>query len=536
MTLRRDLSHGLRIGRAEFVRSLRGYLGDTRHLIGLAFVVLFFGGSLLVALPAAYVLGQTARSVTAIPLFGPAATALPVLFLLLATLRTLERIARIESEELVLTTVHPRAVVVGLITAEVGRLLLWFGIPVGAFVTAFAFGLGSPMLLVTGGIVLLPIIVSSTVWGYACGIGALRVLRRLPGVRRVLRGLGVFVILGFVVGSQFVGRQLVEGGGAVRGFASAITFGPVVEYVALAFAGSPLAQPTSMRSIAVVVALIALIPIGLAVATKQASAFWFSETPTRSGARQVQRSSGGFTAPRPFAWSRAGRIAWGLLVRARRHPQKLSHLVMALFFIGPLGTTVVQSSGDAIGPLISGTGVGLGTYLAGAAFGLNPLGDDRPQLPLLLLTETSPRTVTRGRLLAGLAVGLPVAVLVPLASLGLGTPPLYVLSFGLVGAGMCLTASMFAVGVGSAYPIYEEREFWGTESVVPSTLVMVAYLFVVGGGTALGLVVTWFGVTGNVSLTPVFGLGFGLYLLLTVGVSYGSYRYAVRRYRRYTVA
>ncbi|WP_336025103.1 hypothetical protein [Halobellus salinisoli] len=40
---------------------------------------------------------------------------------------------------------------------------------------------------------------------------------------------------------------------------------------------------------------------------------------------------------------------------------------------------------------------------------------------------------------------------------------------------------MFAVGVGSAYPIYEEREIWGTEAVVPSTFVMMVILLVIGG-------------------------------------------------------
>ena len=208
---------------------------------------------------------------------------------------------------------------------------------------------------------------------------------------------------------------------------------------------------------------------------------------------------------------------------------------MILFFIGPLGTTVVQSSGDALGPLVAGTGVGLGTYLAGATFGLNPLGDDRPQLPLLLLTETDPRTIIRGRLLAGLAIGIPVAVLIPLASVIIGTAPLSGLVFAAVGVGMCLAAALFAVGLGSSYPIYEEREVWGTETVVPSTLVMTVYLFVVGGGTILGLIATWYALTGHLVVTPVFGVGFGVYLLLTVGISYGLYRYAIRRYRRYTV-
>jgi len=151
-------------------------------------------------------------------------------------------------------------------------------------------------------------------------------------------------------------------------------------------------------------------------------------------------------------------------------------------------------------------------------------------------TETPSTILVRGRLLAGVAIGGPVAVLGSLVSIRFGMTVLQTAATAAVGATMCLAAAMFAVGIGSAYPIYEERKFWGTETVVPSTLVMMVYLFVVGGGTVLGLFVTWFAVTGNVVLTPVFGVLFGTYLLLTVGVSYGSYRYALRRHRRYTLA
>ncbi len=492
MSLQRDVRHGIRIGRAEFVRSFRGYLENTRQLVGLGIAVLFFGGSLLFALPTAYLLGRTARSVTAIPFFGPAASAMPVVLVLLAVLRTLERIGSIEAEALVLTTVHPRAVVFGLITAEIGRLLLWFGLPLGAFAAAFALGLGAPALVVTGGLVALPLVCCAAVWGYAGGLGILRLLRHLPAVRRLLKVGGALIMVGIVVASQFVGQYIVEADRWIQWLLSMTTYDPLIEYVALAFTGTPLARPASIRSIAVLGAMLVLTPIGLAVATKQASTLWFTDAPARNTSNQVRRSSGGFTAPQPFAWTNAGRIAWGVLVRARRRPQELSHLVMILFFIGPVGTTVVQSSGDAIGVLIAGTGVGLGTFLAGATFGLNPLGDDRPQLPLLLLTTTSPRALVRGRLLAGIAVGLPIAVLIPLASVGLGTPVLRALAFAGVGVGTCLAAAMFALGIGAAYPIYEEREFWGTETVVPSTLVMIGYLFVVGGGTVLGLLMIWF--------------------------------------------
>lgn len=49
---------------------------------------------------------------------------------------------------------------------------------------------------------------------------------------------------------------------------------------------------------------------------------------------------------------------------------------------------------------------------------------------------------------------------------------------------LALAAGGLAVGVGCAYPIDEERELWGTETVAPSTFVMMAYSAVVIGGTA----------------------------------------------------
>lgn len=536
MSVRQDVRHGLRIGQAEFVRSLRGYLGNPRRVLGLLLTALFFGGALLFALPTAYVLGQTARSVTAVPFFAPAATLVPLSLLSISVFRTLERLGHIDGADFVLLAVHPRAVVIGLITAEVGRLSLWFGIPIAAVVVTFALGMGSPLLVASGGAVALPLVCCAAVWGYAGGIAVLRLLRKLPSLRRLLKAVGILAMVGLVVASQFAGQFIVESDLSVQRLLSTVAFDPLVEYVALAFVGTPVSRPTSPEAVAVLAALIALTPVGLVVSTRQVSTLWFTDSVGNNESTQVRRSSGGFSAPRPFAYTKPGRIAWGILVRGRRDPAELSHLLIAVFFIAPFGTMFLEFSGDALGPLITGGGVVLATYLSGATFGLNPLGDERPQLPLLLLTETSSADLVRGRLLAGVGIGVPIAVLSSLVSIGFGITVLEAVATAAVGVVMCLAAAMFAVGIGSAYPIYEEREFWGTETVVPSTLVMMVYLFVVGGGTVLGLFVTWFVVTGNVVLTPVFGVLFGTYLLLTVGVSYGSYRYALRRHRRYMLA
>ncbi|GGC64595.1 hypothetical protein [Haloferax sulfurifontis] len=539
MNLRRDVRHGLRIGRAEFVRSVRGYTSETRRIVGLLLLALVFGGNLLFSLPVVYVAGRRAQSVTEIPLFGLVATAVPVVLILLATFRTLERIGRVENESLVLTTVHPRAVVIGLIAAEVGRIGLWFGLPFAVVAATFTAGLGAPSLLVTAAAVVVPLACCTTVWGYAAGVAVLRGFERLPGVRRTLKVVGFVAMVGVVLVSQSFGRSLADGSLPVDTLAATLTFDPLADYLALAFVGTPLARPSSAAAVVTFAAIVALTPVGLVVATRQASALWFTDHATggdrvSAASAKADGSAGGFSTPRPLSATKGGHVAWGLLVRGVRHPQKFTHLVMLVFFLGPLGTTIVQSSADGLGPILAASGAGLGTYLAGATFGLNPIGDDRPQFPILLLTATAPRALVRGRVLAGVILGVPVAAALPLATVALGTPPLSAVTFALVGVLMCLAAAAFAVGLGAAYPIYEEREFWGATTVVPSTLVLMAFMFVVGPGTVIGLVATWFGVTGHLAPTPLLAAGLGLYLLVTVGVSYGSYRYAVRRYRTYT--
>lgn len=551
MSLRRDVRHGVRIGRAEFVRSVREYLQDNRRLVGFVVALLFVGGNLLFALPTLFLLGRTAQSASAIPFLDPAASMLPVGVVLFAALRTVERISGIEAEALLLTTVHPRAVVVGLLLAEISRLALWFGVPLLLVAGVFAAGLGAPGLLVTGALVLLPLGCCGAVWGYALGLGVLRVLRRLPTFRRLLKGASILVFVGAIVGSQFVGQYLATADVSLQSLLSVVSVRPVVEYVTLAFVGTPLAQPVSTSSVVVLLGLLGLTPVGLVVAERQATALWFTDAPTRR--RRFQQSARDsesvssepertvrmtqFSPPKPFSLTRSGHVAWGVLVRAVRKPQELGHLLTIVFFVGPFVGTTVQTGfgGEAMPLLLAGLGVVLGAYLSGATFGLNPLGDDRPQFPLLLLTETSPRVYVDGRLAAGLAVGLPVAVVVPLVSLTVDGAPVDGVAFALAGVGACLAAALFALGLGCLYPIYDARELWGTETVAPSMLVMMGYNLVVLGGASIGLVALWFALTGNLQLTTVAVVGLGLYLVLTVGLPLLSYRYAIRRYRRFAL-
>ena len=332
-----------------------------------------------------------------------------------------------------------------------------------------------------------------------------------------------------VVLSQVLARTLVTGDISLESILSLLSVTPLVDYLAIGFVATPVSATVTPAAAVVLAMWIGLTPVGLAAAEGQATALWFTDDPVRTsaseGSTESAVSEGGFSPPRPFAWSKSGRIAWGYLTRAVRQPQEFSHLLMLVFLLGPLGGTFFQhSSSEGFPLLVAGAGVLFGVYLSGATFGLNPLGDDRPQLPLILLTETAPGTFLRARVLAGLMVGLPFVVLVPLASILAGTRPLDGVTFAAVGTGFSLLAALFALGLGCAYPIYEERQLWGAETVAPSMLVLIGYSVVVTGGTIIGLGITWLGLTGNLVVTSILVGGLGVYLFLSVGLPVLSYR------------
>lgn len=539
MSLRRDLRRGRRIGRAELRRSLRSYGRDARRLVGLALGVLLLGAPLLLSLPLVHALGRAARADPALALAvaSAAATTLPPGLLVVVALRTVERLGGLDAGALLLTATHPRAVVVGLVVAEVGRLSLWLGTPAALVVATFSLGAGSPTLPATLALVALPPVVAVVAWGYAVGVGALLVLRRLPTVRRVLKGAVVLALAATVVLVQVAAPSAVAGVDSPRALLSSVAAGPLADYAALAFVGTPLAGAVPVTGAVVLVGWLALAAGGLAAATRAATALWLTDDPdpgsAPAGVGGSTAAGGGFSPPRPFDRHATGRVAWAVLTRAVRNPGRLAHLLTLAFLAGPLAGGVVRTAhGGLLPPLAAGAGVAVGAYLSGATFSLNPLGDDRPHLPLLLLTEPEPRTFLRARVLAGLVVGLPVATAVPLATVAAGTAPPVGVAFAAAGVGLCLAATGLALGLGCAYPVHETREFWGVETVVPSTLVTICYTLVVLVGTALGLVVVRYGFDGSPALTAALG---GVYLLPTVGVPLAGYAYARRRYRRYTL-
>lgn len=541
-----DLRDGWDIAVMEVRRSFRKYFQQPRQKYGLAALVLIFGSILLLGgVPTAYSLGRTVQIEQRLPFLSIVRQLLP-LFIVGGTFsflsRTVEQLAHIDSEDLMLTTTTPRAVVIGLLSSEMVLYLVWFGLPVVLLCGAFAIGAGTIAPLVTVPLALVPILLFSGISGYVIGIGSLHISRYLPIPSQIKTiAYALFFIL-TLFGSQAVIWSFSSNGLPpwLAPIAHALLVSPFAAYVDFLLIGTPIAGPISVDALLVLIGLIVSVPIGFIAASRLATQFWLTETTHRRGL--TDKDSEADTKPtrvaRPFAWSRSGRIAWHYLRSGARSPQQFAHLMIIFPAVAPLFSSLfVQHSITYV--FILGGSIIFGAILAGAAFGLNPFGDEQTTLPLLLVTTTPPQQFVRGRIIAGLVVGVPCVVVIPfLVTVVSSQPVLDVFVYVLVGLGLSITSAAWAVGLGTAYPMYESREAWGTDSVIPSNLVILVHEFGVAIGGLISLVLTGLALQSFVNdsflLSPYTG-GVAVCLVIFAASAGGAYVYAVRRYRSHTL-
>jgi hypothetical protein len=244
---------------------------------------------------------------------------------------------------------------------------------------------------------------------------------------------------------------------------------------------------------------------------------------------------GGITGvPRPVA--RVVRKSW---LRAWRSPMRLLYVVYPLFFvIAP----VSEAARTGVVPRYLPGGIALyGAWATGAAFTLNPLGDEGDVLPVTLTAPIGGRSFVAGCCLAGMLVGLPLSVLAVLAAaLVAGSSVVVIVGAVVLAVGLSVAAVGIAAGVGVTFPRFEFVTVTrGRKAVVPSLfgfgVYSVVLLLAAGPGTAVQFEAVREALAGASGLSTAGALGAGIGGTVVLGgvcAAFG-YAHAVRTFDSY---
>ncbi|MFB6129936.1 MAG: hypothetical protein ABEJ28_03835 [Salinigranum sp.] len=180
-------------------------------------------------------------------------------------------------------------------------------------------------------------------------------------------------------------------------------------------------------------------------------------------------------------------------------------------------------------------------WSSGAAFTLNPLGDEGAALPTTRTAPVSGREFVVGYCLSGAVVGVPVAAAVTVVAGAVGgTDPVAVAAVAVLGAVLAACSTGIAAGAGTAFPKFEESRITRSRSaVVPSLLAFGGYsigLFLAGApgslaqvGPVRGAAAGWLSVGGSTVLVA----GLALTAALSVLGALAGAAYASRGFERY---
>jgi ABC-2 type transport system permease protein len=511
-----------RIAGTELRRRLRNVLGNRTKLLMFAVValialgpVIVFGSLLLELAGESLASGEFDQgTLERVPEFVAGGVALALLGLTgMASIRAFTTVADLDEPACLLVSTSLPNVVVGVVGTELLSFTLWLGPPTLVLTSAFAYGAGTPLPVLTGLVTVALLLAVAVPVGFVVGILVRHLLTVYEPVARYRTPI-VVALGGLYFGSIAFGwfdrvtvvlfRLL---GDSPLGWPGhlLLTGVPSVPFSALV-AGASLAGAAVTVSLA------------LAVSVRVASFHWFADpaqtdtpetTETASDSRFDIGVFDGIGGP-------VQTVTVTTLRRAKRSPIRLLYvaypILMAFLFIEELiqtGTLPVYGA------------VALSLYVVwgtGGLFSLNLLGDRGPAMETELLSTVSGRQVVLGTTLAGLVVGVPLALVVPpVAGLvsPLSVPRVAGLTAGtLAGA---VVSPLLAAGVGTLFPRFGSvRVVNKREAVMPSKTAFILYTLAivlpVGAATVL-----WIGVEGAVatllslllSLLPVVELTVG---------------------------
>jgi ABC-2 type transport system permease protein len=467
--------------------------------------------------------------------------------------------SRIDGEELLLTTASARTIAGGLVVAETLRILSLIAPPAVIITGMAAYAFSTPVSLLLFPIAVCLFVLSSVIVAYAGGFLGSLLLARSRFVARYKTAIGIVLVFVFFGGySVLLYAPVLE---LDVGY-GVLAWLPVSWYIDLAAVGSPVSQ--SWANVAGVLITTTVIFVGGGYAIERlTTAFWFddpvnpdeeSKPSTRtttlatedaltSALRPLRIPSGPDTPTR--------RVAQATLIRTWRNPSKLTFVVLPVFIAGSFLVQVVRHGlVFELAPVIAAIAV---PWIAGAAFGLNPLGDERRVLPTTLTTSITGEQFVDGITTPGRLIGLPAMVVLTISVGAVGPYPL-IEGMGLMALGFVLlfTSVQLAPLIGMWFPRFSAITVRESREVVPPSLtamtihalvtlgigiIAAASLLVPEGiQTALQLIVDV--VSPFQFELPILWVrigGFGIPLVIAIALTDRARRYAANRFETYTM-
>ncbi|MFB6146799.1 MAG: hypothetical protein ABEJ08_03850 [Halobacteriaceae archaeon] len=387
---------------------------------------------------------------------------------LLTAYVTVVQVGDLDHLDGLLTTVPHRDVVGGLLVTSYVRFVGLFLPPLIAAAVGVSAATGSPSALGLLLVTVLAVTVTGHAVGSALGQAAKYLLGRSAFVARHKVALGTVAFTTYLalLMTNTLGSALLPAADALRG-------SPVSWYADLALLTLvDAARPTRAAGAVVLSAAVALVAVRATVTF--AGWRWYGDGADHEATEVESRTA----APawlirrvgRPTAW--VVRKNW---LRARRSPIKLVYVAYPLFLlVSPVREAIESGAVTVTLPVLMAV---YGAWATGAAFTLNPLGDEGAALPVTLTSTLDGAAFVAGHVLSGVLLGGPPTVLLaavlaavsPLSPLAAAT---VVVTAGILAPGAAAIAAL----AGMTFPKYETTTIARSRAVVvPSTWAFITY-------------------------------------------------------------
>ncbi|WP_226480496.1 hypothetical protein [Natrinema amylolyticum] len=545
----------LSITRTEVRRTVRAVAGDRTKLLMMAVVALFaLGPVTAVGLLIVPELGEeaaagslSAADAATVIEFVTGGTAVLWLFLvLMAIMRTVTAVAKVDKPAFLLLSTTVRNSVIGVVAAEIALFAIWLVPPTVLFAAAFASGSGTVLPVLVAPLLIALLLCTAVPVGFTVGVW----IRHLITVYEPVARYRTLLFAAFWV--VYFGAIATGGLNTVMGtLFSALQASPLGWPGHLLVAGIPGVDPSATGIAAAIGGSLLVAGLAIAVAIPSAERHWFAD-PARTQDEEVDEttSSDRLAGLLSGTLSRPVRtVTVTAIRRTKRAPIRLVYVGYPL--LGALGFVRQIVELGTIPPFMAVLFSLYIVWAAGALFTLNPLGDLGPALPAVVTSTLTGKQAIRGRIIAGALVAVPAALCLSLA-MGLVSPLSLERTAALVAGTVVGTVATpaLATGIGSAFPRFGSVNVTNNrEAVMPSKTAFVVYTLAIAL-PAVAAVVLYLEapeliadlIASTATVTPLPDLSIsaqaitvGAWIVLIVGLIAPpvSYRYAVERFDWY---